>query len=36
MLAKQKMVGFIFVNPSVVFKYPFAAIPVITPESKNR
>ena len=33
-LATQKNVGLNFVNPSVVFKKPFAAIPVIIPKIK--
>ena len=33
-LVTQKMVGFNFVNPSVVFKNPFEAIPVIMARTK--
>ena len=33
-LATQKKVGLNFVNPSVVFKKPFAAIPVMIPKNK--
>ena len=35
-LNKQKMVGFNFVNPSVVFRKPFDAIPVIIPNTRNK
>ena len=34
MLVTQKMVGFNFVNPSVVFKNPLEAIPVIMARTK--
>ena len=33
-LVTQKMVGFNFVNPSVVFKNPLEAIPVIMARTK--
>jgi hypothetical protein len=33
-LIKQKNVGLSFVNPSVVFKKPLAAIPVMIPKNK--
>ena len=34
MLVTQKIVGFNFVNPSVVFKNPLEAIPVIMARTK--
>ena len=35
-LVMQKIVGLIFVNPSVVFKKPFDVIPVIIAITKNK